>query len=198
MHVILIHGYLAPKTILLPLRRRLRRLGHDADIFGYPSRRGTLQTHADALYARLERLGPCALVGHSMGGLLIHRVLHDHPTLPVSHRVFVATPHRGSTLAARSTKSPLWRVMGTVVRSTVRGVPVPEHPARIGVVLGSRDRTVRPDEGALPEAADTLTLPCGHNQLILDPRLARAVHRFLTEDSFAGRDRLGAALRGLD
>lgn len=195
MRVILIHGYLAPKAILRPLSTRLRRLGHEAQVFSYPSRRGTLQDHADALYRRLARLGECALVGHSMGGLLIHRVLHDHPELPVSHRIFIATPHRGSQLAVRSTRSPLWRLMGTVVRSTVRGVPVPPHAAAIGVVLGSKDRTVSPEEGDLPEADARLILPRTHNQLILDARVARGIDRFLTHQQFEAPDQLARALR---
>lgn len=196
MRVVLIHGYLAPKAIFRPLVTRLRRAGHEPQVFGYPSRRGTLQDHADALYARLARLGPCALVGHSMGGLLIHRVLHDQPDLPVTHRVFIATPHRGSQLAVRSTRSPLWRLMGTVVRSTVRGVPVPDHPSAIGVILGAKDRTVRPTEGDLTEADARLILPRTHNQLILDPRVAGAINRFLTHGLFEAPDDLARALVG--
>jgi pimeloyl-ACP methyl ester carboxylesterase len=195
MRVVLIHGYLAPTALMRPLQRRLTRLGHTVSIFGYPSRRGTLQTHADALYDALERTGPTALVAHSMGGLIVHRLLHDHADLPVSHRIFVATPHRGSRIAARSTRSPLWRVMGPVVRSAVRGVPVPAHPAPIGVVLGARDRTVRPEEADLADAADRLVLPAGHNQLLLKPQLAPSIDRFLVHQRFDATPSVRQALR---
>lgn len=184
MRVLLIHGYLAPKTLMRPLQRRLSRFGHDASVFGYPSRRGTLQDHADALYAATARMGPVALVAHSMGGLIVHRLLHDHPELAVTHRVFIATPHRGSRLAARSTRSPLWRLMGAAVRSAVRGVPAPSHVSRVGVILGSRDRTVSADEADLPDADDRLTLPCGHNQLLFAPQVGSAVNRFLRHGRF--------------
>lgn len=195
MRVVLVHGYLAPTALMRPLQRRLARLGHDVSIFGYPSRRGTLQTHADALHDSLARLGPAALVAHSMGGLIVHRLLHDHADLPISHRIFVATPHRGSRVAARSTRSPLWRVMGPVVRSAVRGVPVPTHPAAIGVVLGSRDRTVRPEEADLPDAADRLVLAAGHNQLLLKPQLAASIDRFLAHARFEATGSLRDVLR---
>lgn len=195
MRVVLIHGYLAPKAIFRPLMGRLRRAGHDPQVFAYRSRRGTLQDHADGLRARVARIGSCVLVGHSMGGLLIHRALHDQPDLPVTHRVFIATPHRGSQLAVRSTRSPLWRVMGTVVRSTVRGVPVPEHDSLVGVITGARDRTVRPEEGDLESADARLVLPCTHNQLLIDPRTASAINRFVAQGVFEAPDRLARALR---
>lgn len=196
MQIVLIHGYLAPTTLMRPLQRRLIRQGHAVSIFGYPSRRGTLQAHADALHAMLARKGPTALVAHSMGGLIVHRLLHDYPELPISHRIFVATPHRGSRIAASTTRSPLWRVMGSVVRSAVRGVPVPEHPAAIGVVLGTRDLTVRPEEADLPDVADRLVLAAGHNQLLLKPELAAAVDRFLAHQRFDPTPSLREALRG--
>lgn len=195
MRVVLIHGYLAPNAVLRPLMSRLKRLDHAPEIFSYPSRRGTLQDHADALRARLTRIGPCALVGHSMGGLIIHRALHDQPDLPVTHRIFIATPHRGSALATRATRSVLWRVMGTVVRSTMRGVPVPPHASAVGVILGEKDRTVRPEEGDLPDADARLLLPVTHNQLILDPRVAGAIDRFVTHGRFDAGDDLARQVR---
>ncbi|MCA9543509.1 MAG: hypothetical protein KC613_03935, partial [Myxococcales bacterium] len=84
----------------------------------------------------------------------------------------------------RSRKSPFARLMSEAVRMASVGVPVPPWPAHTGVVVGSRDRTVTPAEGDLPDADDRLVLPFAHNELMLRPNLAHATHRFLAHGTF--------------
>lgn len=191
MLVVLVHGYLAPGALLWPLGRQLERHGHRAVIFSYPSRRGTLDEHAAALLRVIREAAaraagePLAVFGHSLGGLLLHRVLADDPSLPVVRRVFAATPHRGCRLARRAAAGPLGPLLSPVSRAAMFGVAAAErHPSRTGVIIGTRDLMVRPDEADLPGAHDRLRLPYGHNEILLRPRTARAVARFLETGAF--------------
>ena len=54
----------------------------------------------------------------------------------------------------------------------------------MGVIMGSRDRTVSSSEADLPEADARLTLPCTHNQLLFAPQVGGAVDRFVRHDRF--------------
>lgn len=69
MNVILIPGFLSPPCVLKPLRERLVAAGHRTHGPGFKLttlRPGNLR----ALLAKLEEIGPSAVVGHSAGGLL--------------------------------------------------------------------------------------------------------------------------------
>ena len=180
MRVVLVHGYLAAPAVMWPLSRRLAKLGHEVELFGYPSTRGHLQAHGEALARQLGGRGEVAVVAHSMGGLLVHRALSLEPRLPVSHRVFIATPHRGCRAIRWTTATPLARVMGRSIRQAADGEPVPLHSARTGIVAGTRDHTVSAEEADLSVAHDRLHLPFTHNELVWRPETAHAVHRFLT------------------
>jgi len=189
VHVILIHGYLAPAALLWPLSRRLRRAGHDVEIFSCPSRRGTLGDHAEALARRLDALSrlpsaETALVGHSLGGLLLHRALQRAAAPHVTRQVFIATPHRGSRVARRTARMLIARWLSPASRSASWGVDRPVHPARIGVVVGTRDRMVTAEEADLLTADDRVALPYGHNELLLRPKTAAVVGRFLNTGFF--------------
>jgi pimeloyl-ACP methyl ester carboxylesterase len=180
MRVVLVHGYLAGPAIMWPLARRLAKMSHEVEHFSYPSTRGHLQDHAEALALLIAGKGDTAVVAHSLGGLVVHRALALEPRLPVTHRIFIATPHRGSRVVRLTTATPLAKVMGRSIRSAAGGEPVPLHTARTGVVIGSRDRTIRPEEADLSLAHDRLTLPFTHNELVWRPETAHAIHRFLT------------------
>jgi pimeloyl-ACP methyl ester carboxylesterase len=182
--IVLVHGYLAPAALLWPMARQLERLGHATSVFGYPSHRGTLEGHAEALRKHLvdtaRRTEAMALFGHSLGGLLVHHALAAEPELPVTRRIFAATPHRGCRTARLTARGPLARLLsplGMAAAGGFRGTAA--HPARTGVIIATRDRLVLPEEAELPGAHDRLELPFGHNELLMRPRTARAVARFV-------------------
>ncbi len=198
MQVLLVHGFLAPRALFWPLAGRLRRLGHRTDVFVYPSHREDLDTHAEALAARVrEAEGPTAVVAHSLGGLVLHRAVALDPTLPLSRRVFIATPHRGCRVGRRARRSALARLLPATGKVTAYGCEPAPHAAPVGVVIGTRDLLVRPDEADLPGATARLTLPFGHNELLVRPQLAHAMARFLrTGATFDLDDALATSLRG--
>lgn len=95
MHVVLIHGMGRTPVSMLRLRRRLKRAGHTPILFGYSPTFETL----DGACARLARLiegrcgsTPYALVGHSLGTVLIRVIVGRTPTRPPVACFFLAPP----------------------------------------------------------------------------------------------------------
>jgi hypothetical protein len=102
MKLLLVHGLWRTPLSFLLLVRRLRRWGHRTELFGYAA---IAQGH-DAIVARLiqrlERLasaGPYAVIGHSLGGVLLRSAL-SHLTGPQpQHLIMLGTPNRPPRLA---------------------------------------------------------------------------------------------------
>jgi len=82
--VVLIHGLWNFTAWLLPLARRLRRAGFEADIFSYSSVLDHPHITISHLAARLRSSdNNTALIGHSLGGLIALETLRQHPSLAV-------------------------------------------------------------------------------------------------------------------
>lgn len=94
MHTVLIHGMGRTPGSMLRLRRRLARAGHVPHLFAYSPTFETLD-HAVARLTRLieHRIGGerYALVGHSLGTVLIRCVLSRVPAPPAAC-CFLAPP----------------------------------------------------------------------------------------------------------
>ena len=184
MRVFCIHGYMAPKAIMVPLARRLKRAGHEPVMFGYPSHRGTLEDHAEGLRALMQEHsdGPFSVIAHSMGGL-VARLALQRMTCRASRCVFIATPHRGSANARRARQSHLARFMSPAVKRTAYGLETPPDVSNWGVIVGSRDRVVAPHEGRVDNVPARI-LPFGHNELLFRSETARTVIQFIERGAF--------------
>jgi pimeloyl-ACP methyl ester carboxylesterase len=98
--VVLIHGYLANRSALLPLAAYLRWRGlHNVLSFDYPSSAGVVPG-AIALREYLRRHvrgGRIDLVGHSLGGLVARVYLQElGGARRVDRCITLGTPHRGT------------------------------------------------------------------------------------------------------
>ena len=185
MRLVLVHGYLAPAALLWPLGRRLARDGHDFVLFDYPSRQRPFGAHAERLADYLAGLsGPLGLIGHSMGGLLVHRAAELAPEVDVRAQIFLATPHQGSALVRRLGRLPLVRQVATAIEPGAFGVAHAPGRGIAGAIGGARDAMVRPHEARLVYDAPFLTLPYGHNELVLRAETANAIVRFLRTGVF--------------
>ena len=100
MEVLLVHGLGRTPLSLLPLATSLRRHGHRSQLFGYRAMTQSWQDIVTRLRTRLLRLArdraDYAVVGHSLGGLLVAHALIDWPSdLHPPHRLFtLGTPVR--------------------------------------------------------------------------------------------------------
>ena len=107
MHVLLIHGLARTPLSLLGLARDLRRAGHRTELVAYS---GALESFPRIIARVRHRLGlaaergdPYAVVGHSLGGLIVRAALDPWPAdrpLP-RHVVMLGTPSRVPRLARR-------------------------------------------------------------------------------------------------
>ena len=185
MKVLCVHGYLAPKAIFWPLAHRLKQRGMDAVLFGYSSHRGTLKEHGDALAKAVLACGPepTYIVAHSLGGLVTKQALTDH-ALKVERIVFIATPHGGSARSRFFRRTPISRLLSDAVKRTATSqFPNFSHPC-VGVITGKRDKMVTSEEGYTPIAKEQVNLPYGHNDILVRPRTASLVARFLCTGMF--------------
>jgi pimeloyl-ACP methyl ester carboxylesterase len=202
--VILVHGLWMHGLVMTVLDRRIVRSGYEASSFSYPSVRLTLTANADRLADHCGGLPFAKLhfLGHSLGGLVILRMLERAPGLPVGRIVLAGTPYTASFAAARLEQLPGGRAM--------LGRSVPEWLARagvrrpgnheIGVIAGSlsaglgrlvarglpapNDGVVAVEETHLPDMRDHIVLPINHSGMLVSGVVARQVCEFLRSGAF--------------
>jgi hypothetical protein len=145
MDLVLIHGMGRSPISMMRLRRRLRRAGHNPILFGYYPTFESLQAAAARLVKLIERRAhsePYALVGHSLGTVIIRAALGR-----LEHRMpaacfFLAPPMRACKAARFFSRCWLYRLlageMGQVLASDVfmNHLPNPPVPTRIYAGVG--------------------------------------------------------------
>ena len=180
------------------LERALVRAGFETHNIGYPSRSSRVSGLGPLVARRIAAaLPPVAdgdavhLVGHSLGGILIRWLLvHDRPPR-VGRIVLLAPPNRGSRLAdfARPWMSWLLRPLPDLTTdpgNIAHTLPTPAGIA-IGIVAGSRDRTVTLPETALAGVSECALVPAGHSFLMNLPAVQELTVRFLRTGRFEVR-----------
>lgn len=202
----LVHGLWMRHQIFFCLGRRLARRGFAVRAFDYPSVRRGLDDNAAALAAVVRDPGgrpPPHLIGHSLGGLVILRMLALHPQLAVGRVVLLGVPVRGSQAASTLRRfAPMAALIGRTVADW-QALPPPDRPPRVetGVIAGDRgigiaallpavarphDGVVAVDETILPGAHAHLVLHRNHSELLFARDCADAVAGFLVRGSFSG------------
>jgi hypothetical protein len=115
MKLLLVHGLWRTPLSFLLLVRRLRGWGYQTEVFGYAAVAQGYDAIVSRLVERLERLaraGPYAVIGHSLGGVLLRSALAHLASQP-EHFVMLGTPNRPPRLA--QTLGVRWvyrRIMG--------------------------------------------------------------------------------------
>jgi hypothetical protein len=144
-------------------------------------------------------------VGHSLGGLVIHRFLERFPEQPPGRVVFLGTPSVASRAAEHAGRfAPIAHLMG---RSVAEELLQPRerlwrHTHPLGIVAGTQplglgqllahfqehnDGTVAVSETRMPGATDHIALPVSHLGMLVSPRVARETGLFLTQGHFSQR-----------
>lgn len=199
--VMLVHGIWNARAWLMPFALRLRREGLAPTVFGYDSVWRDPETAGDRLIALLRRRPVEALVGHSLGGLVILEALRRAPDLPVKRVVCLGSPLRGSAAAAGLVaRPPLGLALGRSRALLERGCPPWTGAAEVGVIAGDRakglgglfatldgssDGTVTVAETRLDGLADHCVLPASHSGLVLSAEVAAQTAHFLRHGHFA-------------
>ena len=203
--VVLIHGLWMHGTLLGWMARRIARAGYTVHRYTYPSVRVNMAENARRLAAFCQALGarPLHLVGHSLGGLLITRMLDEPHRLDIGRVVLLGSPFGDSFAARRLSRVRIGcAVVGASVGEWLRGAR-PETLANydIGVIAGNRgvglgvvmapdlpsphDGTICVAETLVPGARDHIVLPVSHTQMVMSTLVVRQVCEFLRHGRFA-------------
>ncbi len=145
MDVVLLHGMGRTPLSMLRLRRRLRRAGHRVILFGYSPTFETLEGATARLAKRIERridARSYALVGHSLGSVIIRNVIARLKGRAPSACCFLAPPMVACKAARFFSRYWLYRrltgEMGQLLADAgfMARLPMPEAPTRIYVGTG--------------------------------------------------------------
>lgn len=199
---ILVHGLWMTGFEMALIRRRLRRCGYRVYRFPYRSLRRGLAANGDAL-ARFAAKVPgetVHFVGHSLGGLVIRRMLADYPLPRLGRVVTLGTPHRGSRVGFALAASP-WgrRILGLSREALISepDLPLPDYP--LGIIIGTvpvgigrlftrlpepHDGTVCLEEARVDGAADQWLGRVSHTSMLFSPAVARQICHFLRRGYF--------------
>jgi len=110
----MVHGMGRTPLSTWGLARYLARSGHTSEHFWYVAAFESFAGIRRRLRRRLERIaprGPYAVLGHSLGGLLLRDALHGLNPQP-RHFVMLATPNRSPRLAHRFRRFWFLRLFG--------------------------------------------------------------------------------------
>lgn len=202
--VVFVHALWMRGVTLRLQARRVARCGFDVDCaFSYASVTGNLAAHARRLARHVARLdAPCVhLVGHSMGTLVILKMLAESRDPRIGRIVLLGSPFHGS-LAGRTVGAvrPLRCLLGQsyALWSRQETVP-PPRDAEVGVIAGTlpvgagtllgvlktpHDGVVTLDETRVPGARDHICLHVSHTGMILAPAVADQICAFLRHGRF--------------
>ncbi|MBU1429327.1 alpha/beta fold hydrolase [Myxococcota bacterium] len=200
-----------PLLLLHGLARAARSMRPVAKVFpqrrvynwSYPSTRLDLDDLAAALEARIqdEIDGPFDAVTHSMGGILLRRLLKRAPSTPLRRLVMMAPPNHGSALA-RAVMPRLGALYGPAGRQLSDRAWIEAHcatPSDFMIIAGSKraslknptsllgrlllkgehDGTVTLDEARLEGARAWLRVEVEHTWIMNHPQALDATRRFL-------------------
>ncbi len=200
--VVLVHGlWWGPWSMAL-IGRGLKRNGFDVHAFAYPTMGRSLQGNARALreFVAGLALDHVHLVGHSLGGLVILRMLDEYADLPPGRVVLLGSPVNGSAVGRRVADRRLFKPLVGRARAALENGFSPAPAGReTAVIAGSRPVGVgrlfgpleRPNDGTVSvaecrlEGARECILPVTHTGLVTAPSVVRAVAEFLRSGRFS-------------
>jgi pimeloyl-ACP methyl ester carboxylesterase len=204
--VVYVHGLWMPGDEALLLRHRLaQEFALGLHSFRYSAATSTMSDITTRLteFVREWPSPELHFVGHSLGGLVIHRLFERFPDQPAGRVVFLGTPCVGSRAAERAARfAPVAHLMGQSVAEELLqprerrwtfarplGIVAGTQPLGIGQFLADfdedNDGTVAVSETRMPGATDHLTLPVSHLGMLLSARVAHETGVFLTQGRFA-------------
>lgn len=203
--VILIHGWGRTHGMFEEMEAALEAEGFEVLALSYPSTRAPISEHATALeelIGNLQGIRRVSFVTHSLGGLVLRRMLAEKPRfengVDLHRAVLVAAPNQGAELAAiLQDFPPLHWVGGPVAAEltpqAVAGLPAPSIPFMIisgareddgdegwnPLVAGDDDGIVSLREAQLEGARESHVVPALHTFVATHPETIRLTLGFL-------------------
>ena len=202
--VVLVHGLWVPGIAMELMRRRIARHGFRALAYSYPSMRLTLAENAERLarYCRELDAPRVSLVGHSLGGLIVLRMLEHGPGFKPGRIVLTGAPVSESFAARRLARLPGGRAaLGRSLPDWLEaGRTALDRRLEIGVIAGRLPvgigRLVAPDlpapsdgvvsvaETRLPAMRDHVVLNVSHSGMLVSRAVVHQICAFLRDGKF--------------
>ncbi len=202
--VVFVHGLWMNGVESGLLRRRIGEAGFSPRQFSYHSVTQSFDDNAQRLKQFVDELpaGKVHLVGHSLGGLLLLKMLASHADQREGRLVCMGSPLAGSRAAKALLSLPGGsRVLGHSVQALIHEQPWRWSGRReLGLIAGGlamglgrllsdlpepNDGTVAVDETFLEGARDHIVLDVSHTQMLFSAEVAAQVVQFLREGRFA-------------
>lgn len=186
--VVLVHGLWMTGREMRVLGGRLEESGFRVRYFRYRSWRGGLAEAAESLRAFAEATGGerLHLVGHSLGGVVIAKMLEEAPPSRPGRVALLGSPMGGSAAAGivSRTRAGRWLVGGVIREGIVEHAPrwpggrellvvAGDIPLGSGLLLGlarPHDGVIRVEETRV-EGARTVTVRASHVGLLLSRKV---------------------------
>jgi pimeloyl-ACP methyl ester carboxylesterase len=203
--VIVVHGLWVNSMVMRLLGYRIRRCGFEALCFSYASVRATLEQNAARLarFAQALSANTVHWVGHSLGGVVILKMLEQRPDPRTGRIVLMGSPSSGSCAARAMAKTTAGRWM------LGRSAPLAETKAalpgkyELGVIAGCRGLGMgrlllhalpQPNDGVVTVAEthvsgmkDHIVLRVSHSGMLVSSSAAKQVCAFLKAGGFIHR-----------
>jgi pimeloyl-ACP methyl ester carboxylesterase len=204
--VVYVHGLWMPGEESLVLAHRLsQEFSLTLEPFRYSAAFSSIRTTTERLAGFVEDLQASAVhfVGHSLGGLIIHRFLERFAPGSPGRVVFLGTPCVASRAAVNASRfAPVAHLMGqSVAEELLRhherrwtqaqelGIVAGTQPLGVGQFLAQfdepNDGTVAVSETRMPGATDHIVLPVSHLGMLVSARVAHETGLFLTHGRFS-------------
>ena len=205
--VVVVHGLYMPGSELFLLRRRLVGAGFAAMQFRYRTLSHDVDRSAAFLAEHVAGVSgdTVHLVGHSLGGIVIHKCIERYGVARIGRIVCLGSPFSGSVAAQHMRRLPggrylLGRAMAQACEEAAErswdgarelGVIAGDRAWGMGRMLGPlpkpNDGTVTVAETQLPGATDHIVLPVTHFSMLWSRKVADAVVAFLRNGRFDRR-----------
>lgn len=200
--VVLVPGVGFAGAELIPLALRLSRRGYASSVFWHWTGGPALTESARLLHRKASSLRgeTVHFVGHSIGGLVILRMLADRSWGRPGRILTMGTPHAGLAAARLASGLPgARRLLGHGVRTAADGYPIPILGNReIGTLAGDRnlffgtvlapgqesDSLIGVAETRHPAGVSHRTVPETHAGMLYSRRVADLVEHFLRHGTF--------------
>lgn len=195
--IVLVHGLWYHGIGMALMAKRLRQQGWQVRVFSYPTisqpfARNVQALHQFALQSNAEQQH---FVGHSLGGLLILRMLVEYELDKPGRVALLGTPLTGSHVARRIGEQSLLRpALGRSVGVLCQGVAELPTDREVGMIAGNRPLGIGQITGRLLDANDGTVLlketrnenlhdhfvmPITHTQMVLSAKVAEKTTDFL-------------------
>ena len=196
--VTLVHGLGGNRFDMWPISRRLKRSGYRICNWGYRSVGNRIETHADRLATEMARLdagmqdgGRIHLVTHSMGGIIVRKMLSHHDFENIGRVIMLAPPHQGSH-AARKLKgyigwlTPSLSQLSDSADSFVNQLPnsLQHNGIEFAIIESTKDRVIVQGGVHLDGYRDYARVEGHHGVLTWYSKTIRLVEDFLQHGKF--------------